>query len=153
MSKFLDGFLQGAQTQKLNNNHRTMKQMSSVITDGVVQQVKQQRTIQELEDELNDYKYGHDSLQAHVKSEKARSDYLMGLLDQVHGVESNPARQVAHPGRDFRIPSGDRKGEEVTKADEVYLNRFAEIFEELYASKWGKHFKTWIEFLNFRISI
>jgi len=125
--------------------------MSSAIAGAVVEQIKQRRTIDELEQEVLDLEFGLDKRDAHLEASEARTEYLMALLDEAYGAEDNPARQIPHPDQDFRIPTGDRKGQVVTKADEVYLMHFKGVFEQKFASKWS-HVKGWVKFLHERIS-
>jgi hypothetical protein len=153
MADLLGSFLHGAMVGKLNRNHREMKEMNGALVDSFVGQLKAQKTIEELDQKAHAFEISLDKLKAHNEAEAARSAYLMDLLDQAYGgAENNPARQVAHPDQDFRIPSGDRKGEAVTKADEVYLNRFANVYAERYAKKWGDYVKDWVDFIHTRIS-
>ncbi len=152
MSDLGEGFFRGAAITKLRQNNRDMSHMGSAIAGAVVEQIKQRRTIDELEQDLVDYMCSLDQVKAHNEAEAARSAHLMALLDEAYGAENNPARQIAHPDQDFRIPSGDRKGEVVTKADEVYLNRFAEAFKTKHAKTWGDSFKSWVKFIHPRIT-
>lgn len=151
MSDFNEAFFRGAATQKLRQNHRDMSQMSTAIADAVVEQVKQRRTIDELEQDVVDLEFAIDRRDAHLEATQARSEYLLALLDEAYGAESNPARQIAHPDQDLRIPTGDRKDEVVTKADEVYLTCFKKAFEQRFANKWP-HLNSWIKFLHEKIS-
>lgn len=99
-----------------------------------------------------DLEYELDQFVAHLKSEKARTAYLMDLLDKAYGADKNPARQQAYADADaMRILSGDRKGEVVTKADHVYLSKFAEVFKGSFASAY-KHCKSWKDMLHSRIT-
>ena len=113
----------------------------------------QEGRVKELEQEVVDYDYSIDSRNAHQIASDARTEYLMKLLDDVHGKENNPARKHAYndDGK-FRIPSGNRKGQRPNIADHVYITKFKENFDKLYAKKWGKWYKNWIEFLHTRIS-
>ncbi len=114
---------------------------------------KQEGRVKELEQRVSNLESGRDARIIHQNAADARTEYLMKLLDDVHGKENNPARMHAYnDGGKFRIPSGNRKGQRPNKSDHVYITKFKESFDKLYAKKWEKWCKSWIEFLHERIS-
>ncbi|WP_170324834.1 hypothetical protein [Ruegeria arenilitoris] len=141
------GFLQGYTTQKLKQNQRSLKDAFAHIN-------KLSHERNELQEELEDYDCSIDKRKCDLEARIAREDFLMSLLDEAYGKDENPARQSAYADDvDFRIPIGDRKGEIVTQADHVYLTKYAEEFNEKFASKWKEYAKNWVEFLHEKISI
>jgi hypothetical protein len=107
----------------------------------------------ELEAEVNDLNYAIDRRNTHLVADKARTKYLMSLLDEAHGgAENNPAREAAYEDVDaFRIPSGAREGEVVPKSDHIYLKAFKSKYEKSFKKTWGEFLNGWIEFLHPRI--
>ncbi|WP_435137500.1 hypothetical protein [Pseudopelagicola sp. nBUS_19] len=148
-----DNFLYGMSRQ-LNNK------LSSNLDEWKVYGRAQQARVKELEQEVDnldqevlDYRFSADKRKSHQSASDAQIKYLMKLLDDVHGKENNPARMHAfNDDGKFRIPSGNRKGQRPNIADHVYITKFKENFDKLYAKKWGRECKNWIEFLHTRIS-
>ena len=143
-----------AATLKMNRQHRDAESMSDEMARGAAALTEAYLKIQDLEAEIEGFKVGIDKRQCDLDGRTAREAYLMKLLDEAYGSDKNPARQSAYgEDEDFRIPVGDRKGEIVTMADHMYLDAYAESWKKNYAKKWRKYAKTWVEFLNPRISI
>ena len=88
----------------------------------------------------------------HHAAEKKLRIALMEELDNVYGKDKNPFRKQAYTDPEaMRIPSGDRKGEIVTKADHIYLSKCADVFKKHFVGKF-KVAKNWKEMLHDRIS-
>jgi hypothetical protein len=147
-----DGFYRGFTTAKLNQNNRDLQAYADELVKATLSNREKDKEIADLKDEYKSYKFSFHKMKTHNAAESARNAYLMTLLDEVHGKENNPARQVAFPDMDCRIPSGDRKGDVVTKADEVYLGKFRDFYTEEYESMWKKHVKKWMDFFHPRIT-
>ena len=101
--------------------------------------------------EILELNFTVDQLRAHHASEHALRISMMEELDRIHGADKNPFRKQAYKDADaLRIPSGDRKGEVVTKADHIYISKFAEMFKK-FAPKY-KVIPNWKKFLHDQIS-
>jgi len=101
--------------------------------------------------EILDLNFTLDQLRAHHASEQALRISMMEELDRIHGADKNPFRKQAYKDADaIRIPSGDRKGEVVTKADHIYVSKFAEMFKK-FVPKY-QNTPNWKEFLHEQIS-
>ncbi len=88
----------------------------------------------------------------HHAAEKKLRIALMDELDSVYGKDKNPFRKQAYTDPEaMRIPSGDQKGQVVTKADHIYLSKCADVFKKNFAGKF-KIAKNWKEMLHDRIS-
>ena len=144
MGGFLDSFVRQASITKLDQNNRDMKAMGEGVGQLVAEAVKQQQSmdqmadeIRELNQEVADWEISLDQWIAHHAAQKAQSQYLMSELDKAcGGAENNPARMHAYDDSDaLRIPSGDRKGGVMTKADHFYISAFADKFKERFAKK------------------
>jgi hypothetical protein len=115
---------------------------------------RQDRNRQRKKAEDNDYYYCQAMM--HYHAEKKVRIQAMEEIDKLVGSENNPLRAQAYDDPDvFRIPSGDRKGEALTKSDHIYLKEFRDVFAEKYSSKFRKRYKksyTWVDFLNKKLS-
>jgi hypothetical protein len=101
--------------------------------------------------EIADLNFTVDQWRLHHASEKALRISMMEELDRIHGSERNPFRKQAYKDPDImRIPSGDRRGEVVTKADHIYISKFADAFKKI-ASKYP-HISNWKKFLHVNVS-
>ena len=101
--------------------------------------------------EIADLNFTIDQWRIHQACEKTLRMEMMNELDRIHGVENNPFRKQAYKDADaMRIPSGDRKGEVVTKADHIYVSKFADAFKKI-SSKYP-HVSNWKRFLHANVS-
>lgn len=97
--------------------------------------------------EIADLRFTIDQWRIHHACEKTLRMEMMVELDRIHGPEKNPFRKQAYADPDaMRIPSGDRKGEVVTKADHIYVSKFAELFKKLSSNY--PHISNWKKFLH-----
>lgn len=143
-----------AASAKMARQHRNANNMMREINALDQDVADRDERIADLEAEVEASDVSIDRRKCDLDGRMAREAYLMKLLDEAYGSDKNPARASAYgEGRDFRIPVGDRKGEVVTMADHMYLDAYAESWKKNYAKKWRKYAKTWVEFLNPRISI
>ena len=101
-----------------------------------------------------DCDFWDDQSRAHHAAEKALRIAAMNELDKAcGGADKNPLRKQAYTDPDaMRIPSGDRKGEVVTKADHIYLTKFADFCKQNELIEKWNFCKNWKEFLRERIS-
>lgn len=85
--------------------------------------------IAELDQKKADALATKDAWKVHYLGLEAERDYLLKLLDEVHGgAENNPAREIASDT--IRIPNGPRKGEFIQKRDRIYLARLKSAISE-----------------------
>jgi len=141
-----DDFLYGQARQLNRNFHKNLTEAKQIVSN-------QNERISQLQQDVVDRDFWLDQWIAHHGALKAQNQYLMKLLDEAHGgAENNPARKQAYKDtEEFRIPSGNRKGQVVNMADHVYLSAFADKFKTRFAKNW-KHVSGWKEFLHERIS-
>lgn len=101
--------------------------------------------------EIADLKLAIDQWRIHHACEKTLRMEMMNELDRIHGVGNNPFRKQAYKDADaMRVPSGDRKGEVVTKADHIYVAKFADLFKTL-SSKYPQ-VSNWKKFLHAKVN-
>lgn len=148
-----DDFLYGAARQGLKDSERDLGIAYAKIRELRSKRKAELEMISDLKQEVLDSDFSIDIRTAHQEASDAKIEYLMNLLDEkCGGADKNPARQAAYTDEDaMRIPSGDREGEIVTRADHVYLAKFADVFKSRFKSRWT-HVASWKNFLHNRIS-
>ncbi|NDV52836.1 hypothetical protein [Salipiger sp. PrR003] len=94
-----------------------------------------------LEEQIAQCSHDKQVWSLHYAGLEAERNYLLDLLDQVHGgAENNPAR--AESRHDIRIPHGPRKGQRVQKRDIVYFKRIQDA-----AARKGGAFRGWFDMI------
>ena len=134
-----------ADIKVMNNLSGDIKSLLGNVKTLSAQLKTEKQKSADLEFELHQY-------MMHYVAEKELRKAAMEELDKAYGKDKNPLRQAAYDANtDFRIPSGDRKGQVATLADHIYLTKCSEVFKKHYA-RVHTHIRNWKEFLHDYVS-